>query len=89
MLTMLFHITECIAWETAQSEGIYRAPSLTTEGFIHFSTLEQVITTANRFYKGKSGLVLLQIDPSQLTAPLRYEAVSDHGTFPHHYGPLN
>ena len=87
--TTLFHITERTAWETAQAEGLYRAPSLETEGFIHFSMPEQVLATAHRFYKGKAGLVLLQIDPSQLTAPLRYEVVSDHGTFPHLYGPLN
>ena len=86
---MLFHITERTAWETAQVEGIYRAPSLETEGFIHFSKPEQVLATANRFYRGQSGLVLLQIDPEQLSAPLRYEEVADHGTFPHLYGPLN
>lgn len=89
MPNMLFHITERTAWETAKAEGSYRAPSLDTEGFIHFSMPEQVIATANRFYKGKSGLVLLQVDPSQLVALLRYESVADHGTFPHLYGPLN
>lgn len=86
---MIFHITEREAWEAAQSKGVYRAPSLETEGFIHFSTPEQVVATANRFYKGQSGLMLLQIEPNQLSSPLRYEVVEDHGTFPHLYGPLN
>ncbi|MFK8186095.1 MAG: DUF952 domain-containing protein [Phormidesmis sp.] len=86
---MLFHIIERTAWETAKAQGSYRPPSLNAEGFIHFSKPEQVIATANRFYKGSPGLVLLQVDPSQLEKPLRYETVADHGTFPHLYGPLN
>ncbi|MGC1528730.1 MAG: DUF952 domain-containing protein [Phormidesmis sp.] len=86
---MIFHITEQATWQAAQANRIYRAPSLETEGFIHFSTKNQVIATANRFYRGQSGLVLLQIECDRLTADLRYEAVLDHGTFPHLYGPLN
>ena len=86
---MLFHITEQISWETAQGEGIYRAASLDTEGFIHLSTAEQVIETANRFYRSQSGLVLLGISEDLLRASLRYDNVLDHGRFPHLYGPLN
>lgn len=86
---MLFHITERAAWESAQIEGTYCPASLNAEGFIHFSTREQVIPTANRFYRGQTDLVLLQVEPSELFAPLRYEEVANHGTFPHLYGPLN
>jgi len=86
---MIFHITDQSAWQAAQVEGAYRAPSLETEGFIHFSTESQVAATANRFYKGKTGLVLLTIDPNRLAAELRYEDTRSHGTFPHLYGPLN
>lgn len=53
------------------------------------SNREQVLGTANRFYQGQTGLVLLVLDAAQLTAPLRFDEVPDHGTFPHLYGPLN
>ena len=86
---MLFHITEHVAWQTAKALGSYQAPSLTTEGFIHLSTAEQVVGTANRFYKGQSDLVLLGIAEAQLQAEVRYEEVPAHGVFPHLYGPLN
>lgn len=86
---MLFHITEQLAWQTAQSAGQYQSDSLEREGFIHFSTEAQVLKTADRFYKGQSGLVLLGIDPEQLEAPLRYDEVPGHGVFPHLYGVLN
>ncbi|NJN23869.1 MAG: DUF952 domain-containing protein [Acaryochloridaceae cyanobacterium RL_2_7] len=85
----LFHITEQESWEKAQAEGVYRAPSLQAEGFIHLSGEHQVIETANRFYQGQSDLVLLEIEAACLTSKLQYEAVLNHGVFPHLYGELN
>ncbi|MBX2864679.1 MAG: DUF952 domain-containing protein [Leptolyngbyaceae cyanobacterium MAG.088] len=86
---MLFHITELTTWQEAQGQGVYQAKSLASEGFIHLSQADQVVATGNRFYKGQLGLVLLGIDEARLESELRYEKVSDHGTFPHLYGPLN
>lgn len=86
---MIYHIAEKSIWNAAQAEGLYRTPSLESEGFIHFSTQEQVVTTANRFYKGRTDLVLLAVESDHLTAPLRYENVLEHGIFPHLYGDLN
>lgn len=86
--TMIYHITERTAWETAGPA--YTSPSLETEGFIHCSRAEQVAATANRFYRGRHGLVLLVIDPAKLRAELRHEAAVDGaGVFPHIHGPLN
>ncbi len=91
----IFHITECRSWDAAQAAGEYVAESLTTQGFIHASTREQVVETTNLFYGGQDGLLLLCIDPAKLTAPLKREAASnsghreDGGLFPHIYGPLN
>lgn len=86
---MLFHIIEQSAWHSAQAAGSYQPPSLKAEGFIHLSKEEQVEETANRFYQGRLGLVLLGIEPERLRASLRYDDVPGHGTFPHIYGPLN
>lgn len=61
---MIFHITSRTSWDNAQKRGDYRAESLTTEGFIHCSTLAQVLQVANNFYKGQNGLVLLEIEPT-------------------------
>jgi uncharacterized protein (DUF952 family) len=91
----IYHITERESWAAAQAVGEYVAESLAVQGFIHASTREQVIETANLFYRGQDGLVVLCIDPSRLTAPLKREAASnagqrdDAGLFPHIYGPLN
>ncbi len=87
-MNLLLHITSRPDWELAERDGIYRAASLDTEGFIHCSTPAQVVGTANRFYRGQTGLVLLVIDAEKLQAEVRYEA-ADGQMFPHLYGPLN
>lgn len=87
---MILHITHRPDWEAAQATGEYRADSLAAEGFIHCSTVEQVLGPANEFYRSQDDLVLLVIDPARLAAELVYEDSYQTGTaFPHIYGPLN
>jgi uncharacterized protein (DUF952 family) len=86
----ILHITTPAAWALAQAAGHLAAPSLETEGFIHCSTAGQVKATADRIFRGSGNLLLLDIDPDCLEAPLRYERGTDVGEdFPHIYGPLN
>ena len=87
-MTQIVHICSQKDWQTAQELGEYRAASLESEGFIHFSRPEQAIDTANRYYQGQTNLLLLWVDPLLLTAELRWE--QSHGeTYPHLYGALN
>ncbi len=91
---MILHITTRTEWEGARTLGEYRAPSLETEGFIHCSTVEQVLRVANRFYVGAADLVVLHIAPERVRAEIKWElpTMSDPlagEKFPHIYGPLN
>jgi uncharacterized protein (DUF952 family) len=90
---MIFHITTLDMWEQAVLGGSYRAASLKDEGFVHLSTAAQVEVTANLYYAGQSGLVVLVVDPERLESELRYEPPKGPGArddlFPHLYGPLN
>jgi uncharacterized protein (DUF952 family) len=95
---MIFHITSRAAWTEAEAKGQYTAPSLATEGFIHCSTLFEVLPVANSYYSGQTGLVLLVIDPELLSSSLNWEepsggtpppGVAEGEQFPHVYGPIN
>jgi len=92
---VILHILSRSDWDLAKGLGDYRPPSLTAEGFIHCSTIAQVIDTANLFYRGQGDLLVLRIDRRKLTAPLKFEAPANSGDarpealFPHLYGPLN
>jgi len=87
------HLCQDGDWQAAQKRGEYRAASLETEGFIHFSRPDQVLRVAQAFYRDVPDLILLKVDPTKLQAELRYEPAvhdSDSGEyFPHLYGGLN
>jgi len=94
----ILHITTRKAWIEATRTGAYSAPSLETEGFIHGSTLKQLLPVAGKYYRGQTGLVVLEIDPARLSSELKWEPPSGGGpppgvpegeAFPHVYGPIN
>jgi uncharacterized protein (DUF952 family) len=86
---MLFHIAHSSDWKSASESGLYSVPSLASEGFIHFSTRDQFLSTAGRYYVGVADLLLLEIDASLLDADaLRFEASTNDELFPHYYALL-
>ncbi|MFF7208913.1 DUF952 domain-containing protein [Streptomyces sp. NPDC008238] len=92
----ILHLTERSLWEAALASGSYeistRGRTLRQEGFVHFSTRDQLPRVAAFLYGGYEGpdeLVVLVVDPARLDVPLRYEAMPPHGEeFPHVYGPV-
>ena len=95
---MIFHITSRRAWNEAQGRGNHRPESLAIEGFIHCSTISQVLPVAENIYKGQDGLVLLAVEPTLLSSDLKWEppsggspppGVPEGDLFPHIYGPIN
>ena len=82
---LLFHLALAGDWdpEAADYRGSTIGRTLAEEGFIHCSAAEQVQATADRYYRHRSDVVLLRIDPSRVGAEMRVE-----GGFPHLYGPL-
>jgi uncharacterized protein (DUF952 family) len=85
----LYHITLNNEWFLAGKRGWYEAPSLGTEGFIHCSFKNQVADTANRYYAGTRGLVLLVIDPARLDSRWVEEKSTGDALYPHVYGRIN
>jgi uncharacterized protein (DUF952 family) len=70
---MILHIASRSDWDSAVARGSYAPPSLVAEGFIHCSTIAQILGTANRLFRGQTGLVALCIDESRLRVSLKYE----------------
>lgn len=92
MAATILHFCTGDAWRAAQARGAYHGDTLATEGFIHCSTADQVHLPANALVRGRTDLVLLEIDPDRLTAPLRWEPGDPNDLssmqFPHVYGPI-
>lgn len=89
---ILVHLCSAADWSSAQAAGALRPESLHSAGFVHLSTPQQVHLPANRLFAGRTDLVLLQVDPARLAAPVRWEpgvaGDPDAMLFPHLYGPL-
>lgn len=93
LLPHVLHIADASEWHAAAETGSYerstRGRSLADVGFIHLSFAWQVARVASFVYADEhKPLVLLRVDPSLLTAPLRIEALEGSERFPHLYGPL-
>ena len=92
---MILHILRRNEWALAVRRGSYRPASLEAEGFIHCSTIDQAIDTANLLFRGATDLLLLRIDETRLVPTLKFEAPATAGDarpnmrFPHLYGALN
>ena len=88
----LFHLALKGDWEQARETGTYqwstRGMRLVEVGFIHCSWQEQVAKTFERFYADAGDVLLLEIDPTRLSAPLRADAIPTGELFPHLYGHL-
>lgn len=76
-------------WAAAQSTGSFRGSEHDLrDGFIHFSTAEQVAETAAKHYAGRAGLLLLGVRVEALGAALRWEVSRGGALFPHLYAEL-
>ncbi|MGF7233901.1 MAG: DUF952 domain-containing protein [Frankia sp.] len=88
---VICHLVGATEWRS----GTYRPASLDAEGFVHLSTVAQILGTANLFYAGRTDLLVLLVDPAALP-DLRWEAPSagpdgaaaPTGRFPHSYTAL-
>lgn len=85
----IYKIAGRSAWVEASAAGIYRG-SLDDlrDGFIHFSTREQLVETARKHYCGREDLVLIAFDAQRLGEGLKWEASRGGALFPHLYADL-
>ncbi len=76
-------------WEAAEAAGRFRGSGIDLQdGYIHLSTRQQVVETAERYFRGQRGLLLLAVAADRLGDALRYEPSRNGQLFPHVYGEL-
>ena len=86
---LIYHMCRQAEWRAAEAAGSYRGSSQdAADGFIHFSTGEQIRESARKHRAGQADLVLVTVDPERLGAALKWEPSRCGALFPHLYGPL-
>ena len=86
----ILHITDKEAWVKAQANGIYRADTLESAGFIHCCRPEQLKGVLDKWFPGVQGLISLEVDTDKVRAKIVDENLEGgEEQFPHIYGPIN
>jgi len=89
MSKLIYKIAPDSLWRDAEAAGVFSgAPVDLADGFIHFSTAEQVRETAAKHFAGQDNLLLIAVDAEKLDDALKWEVSRGGALFPHLYAPL-
>jgi len=85
----IYKILPRAEWEAAQAAGRFEGSAIDhQDGYIHFSTAAQAGETARRYFAGKPGLLVLEVEGDDLGDALKWEPSRGGDLFPHLYAPL-
>ena len=84
----LYHILSSKDWSDESSKD-YLPQSFDKDGFIHLSTEQQLLDTANRHFRQERSLRVLEVNPSGLEKNLVFEQIGEAiEAYPHLYQSL-
>lgn len=85
----IFKILDLASFEELKSLRTFKGAAIDLEdGYIHFSTGEQVRETARLHFAGRTDLVLVAVAAESLGTALKWEPSRGGQMFPHLYAPL-
>jgi len=83
----IYKIASADNFAAAKAAGTYTGmPIDEADGYVHFSTAEQLAETLSLHFKGQTGLVLFSVRSSDLGSRLVWEPSRGGKLFPHVYG---
>lgn len=86
---VIYKIFRSSEWQALRGKGSTDgAPVDLADGFVHFSTLEQLPETLSRHFAGDTDLMLLAIEAERLGEALTWEPSRGGALFPHLYREL-
>jgi len=88
-MALIYKIVPKDLWQASEDKGRFDgAPADMADGFLHFSSAEQVAETDAKYFKNQEDLILVAVDTEQLGEKLRWEASRGGALFPHLYGSM-
>ncbi|MFC3694848.1 DUF952 domain-containing protein [Chenggangzhangella methanolivorans] len=85
----IYKIAPAALWEAAARAGTFDgAPVDLADGYIHFSTADQLGETAAKHFADQNDLVLIAVATAPLGDALKWEPSRGGALFPHLYAPL-
>jgi uncharacterized protein (DUF952 family) len=86
----IYKICAAAEWRAAEKAGEFTGSAVDiADGFIHFSTADQLAETARKHFSNQSGLVLVTVETDLVRGELKWEPSRGGALFPHLYTALN
>ena len=86
-MNKVFKVCEKDEWENIKKNEFFEGSKIDkNDGFIHFSTAEQLKETLEKYFKSESQLYLLEVNADDID--LIWEVSRNKQLFPHLYEPL-
>jgi len=87
---LVFKVVTSDQWEAARKSGVFRgAPVDIEDGYIHFSTEQQVRETVAKHFAGQTDLILVAVETAAIENSLKWETSRGGALFPHLYDDLH
>lgn len=88
-VTLIYKLVPDDLWAQAREQGVFLgAPVDLQDGFIHFSTADQVRQTAEKYFAEVDALIIFAVEAEPLGPALKWEPARGGALFPHLYGAL-
>jgi len=85
----IFKIVNEAEWRAVEAQSHFNGSAVDLkDGFIHFSTAEQLYETAERHFARQDNLLLLAVNAESLGDALKWEPSRGGALFPHLYARL-
>lgn len=86
---IIYKILPQSEWDAAQRDNVFRGSAIDlADGYIHFSSVDQLDETLAKHFAGQTDLVILHVDAETLGDQLRWEPSRGGDLFPHLYADL-
>ncbi len=86
--SIIFKVLEGPDWERALNGAPVKAPIDEVDGYVHFSTRQQVQATLDKWFAGKQAVVLIAFDLRDFGDDLKWEPARGGDLFPHVYADV-
>lgn len=87
---LFYKILAGAEWQAAVRAGYFAGSAVDlSDGFIHFSSADQMQETARRYFAGQADLVLVELATADFGDDLKWEASRGGDLFPHLYAQLD
>lgn len=86
----VYRLATALEWQVTEETGVAPTRDIDKhDGYIHLSTKDQVLETANRHFANMQDLLALEIPLGPIDHDVKFELAPKRGeAFPHFYGAL-